>query len=286
MDDPLVALTFWQNQDKQDSNRPGSKKTKRDRAPKRKSNEGNGRSSGSNDRAVSLGSKSKDGSEERTDSNKLTETCPTAGAAGGGESAEGGSRSPSSEDHCFPCLPGLDDSDSEREGRRRRGRDGDKDETVDGDKEETVEAEGMEGVNPVPNTVMGSPVPEPQDFWLMRLFQSNLFDMSIAIGYLFNAKEPDVRAYLCQKLFVSMSVPPLNLVCLSRSGHMTAAHVSKYVHALYPHMNTTITHTHTHTHTRARAHTHTHTHTHTHPHTHTHTHTCTHLLGTHSCTVL
>lgn len=49
-----------------------------------------------------------------------------------------------------------------------------------------------------------SPVPQPQNFWLMRLFQSKLFDMSIAIGYFFKSKEADVQAYLGNKLFVSV----------------------------------------------------------------------------------
>lgn len=40
--------------------------------------------------------------------------------------------------------------------------------------------------------------------WLMRLFQSKLFDMSIAIHYLFNSKEPGVQSYLGSKLFVSV----------------------------------------------------------------------------------
>lgn len=32
--------------------------------------------------------------------------------------------------------------------------------------------------------------------WLLRLFESKLFDMSIAISYLFNSKEPGVQTYL------------------------------------------------------------------------------------------
>ena len=46
-------------------------------------------------------------------------------------------------------------------------------------------------------------LPQPQDCWLMRLFESTLFDMSIAIGYLFNSKEPGVQRYLGNRLFVS-----------------------------------------------------------------------------------
>lgn len=49
-------------------------------------------------------------------------------------------------------------------------------------------------------------LPQPQDCWLMRLFESTLFDMSIAIGYLFNSKEPGVQKYLGNRLFVSVTI--------------------------------------------------------------------------------
>ena len=58
---------------------------------------------------------------------------------------------------------------------------------------------------PSDHTQLSSPVPQPQSFWLMRLFESKLFDMSIAIGYLFKSKEGDVQAYLGNKLFVSFA---------------------------------------------------------------------------------
>lgn len=48
-----------------------------------------------------------------------------------------------------------------------------------------------------------TPPPE-QGSWLLRLFESKLFDMSIAISYLFNSKENGVLAYLGNKLFVSV----------------------------------------------------------------------------------
>lgn len=35
-----------------------------------------------------------------------------------------------------------------------------------------------------------------QTSWLLRLFESKMFDMSIAISYLFNSKEPGVQTYL------------------------------------------------------------------------------------------
>lgn len=47
-------------------------------------------------------------------------------------------------------------------------------------------------------------LPPPKSSWLLRLFESKLFDMSIAIAYLFHSKEPGVLTYLGNKLFVSM----------------------------------------------------------------------------------
>ncbi|XP_044183343.1 phosphatidylinositol 4-kinase beta-like isoform X2 [Acropora millepora] len=44
-------------------------------------------------------------------------------------------------------------------------------------------------------------LPPPKSSWLLRLFESKLFDMSIAIAYLFNSKEPGVLTYLGNKLF-------------------------------------------------------------------------------------
>ncbi|GAB6028268.1 Phosphatidylinositol 4-kinase beta [Chamberlinius hualienensis] len=51
-----------------------------------------------------------------------------------------------------------------------------------------------------------SAVPEsiaapPKESWLLRLFESKLFDMSIAIMYLFNSKEPGVQTYLGNRMF-------------------------------------------------------------------------------------
>lgn len=44
-------------------------------------------------------------------------------------------------------------------------------------------------------------LPPPKSSWLLRLFESKLFDMSIAVAYLFNSKEPGVLTYLGNKLF-------------------------------------------------------------------------------------
>lgn len=96
------------------------------------------------------------------------------------------------------------------------------------------DAEEEEGITPTPSPVSFHSVPEEDSghespseretlapslqqvqvapvvssqSWLMRLFQSKLFDMSIAIHYLFNSKEPGVQNYLGSKLFVSCLSP-------------------------------------------------------------------------------
>ncbi|XP_034941287.1 phosphatidylinositol 4-kinase beta isoform X2 [Chelonus insularis] len=43
--------------------------------------------------------------------------------------------------------------------------------------------------------------PKPSEGCLLRLFESQIFDMSMAISYLFNSKEPGVQSYLVNKLF-------------------------------------------------------------------------------------
>lgn len=37
--------------------------------------------------------------------------------------------------------------------------------------------------------------------WLLRLFESKLFDISMAISYVYNSKEPGVQAYIGNRLF-------------------------------------------------------------------------------------
>lgn len=49
------------------------------------------------------------------------------------------------------------------------------------------------------------PKPPPKESLLLRLFESTLFDMSIAITYLFNSKEPGVQTYLGECPSVSCS---------------------------------------------------------------------------------
>ncbi|XP_034016085.1 phosphatidylinositol 4-kinase beta-like [Thalassophryne amazonica] len=49
-----------------------------------------------------------------------------------------------------------------------------------------------------------SPLPtssSSKQSWLLRLFESKLFDVSMAISYLYNSKEPGVQAYIGNRLF-------------------------------------------------------------------------------------
>ena len=56
-----------------------------------------------------------------------------------------------------------------------------------------------------PSNRTASPPPPPaitdnRQSWLLRLFESRLFDMSIAIQYLFNSKESGVQTYIGESL--------------------------------------------------------------------------------------
>lgn len=57
---------------------------------------------------------------------------------------------------------------------------------------------------PVGDSAVSEALPPPKSSWLLRLFESKLFEMSIAIAYLFKSKEPGVLTYLGNKLFVSI----------------------------------------------------------------------------------
>lgn len=46
-------------------------------------------------------------------------------------------------------------------------------------------------------------LPRSKQSWLLRLFESKLFDMSLAITYLFNSKEQGVQVYIGKFTFLS-----------------------------------------------------------------------------------
>ena len=52
------------------------------------------------------------------------------------------------------------------------------------------------GKPPLPNGKSKHRPGSGKQSWLLRLFESKMFDMSIAISYLFNSKEPGVQTYL------------------------------------------------------------------------------------------
>uniref|UniRef100_A0A3Q2C8Z6 Phosphatidylinositol 4-kinase beta n=1 Tax=Cyprinodon variegatus TaxID=28743 RepID=A0A3Q2C8Z6_CYPVA len=53
-----------------------------------------------------------------------------------------------------------------------------------------------------PAAPSGSPSPSSsKQSWLLRLFESKLFDVSMAISYLYKSKEPGVQAYIGNRLF-------------------------------------------------------------------------------------
>lgn len=71
-------------------------------------------------------------------------------------------------------------------------------------KEEDEEEQGVDA-----RAQQEAPPPEPsapqtstsKQSWLLRLFESKLFDVSMAISYLYKSKEPGVQAYIGNRLF-------------------------------------------------------------------------------------
>lgn len=122
------------------------------------------------------------GSRKESSSNG-TQVC-TAGKSQGNENIDDAG------EDCFPCLPSLPDNQERK------------------DVETSDSSLGTGSVATSQVVEEGMPAnqtSQPKNFWLMRLFQSNLFDMSIAIGYLFNSKDQSVQAYLGSRLFVSLT---------------------------------------------------------------------------------
>lgn len=53
-----------------------------------------------------------------------------------------------------------------------------------------------------------------KESWLLRLFESKLFDMSIAIQYLFNSKEPGVQSYIGSVAMIMAILIIVNLMII------------------------------------------------------------------------
>jgi hypothetical protein len=102
------------------------------------------------------------------------------------------SRASSSSDNCFPCLPSLDmpktsriPPTTERNNEKCK---------ADNDDEKTDK-------NELENSINQSP--QLENYWLLRLFESNLFTMEIALQYLYNETDTEVQIYLGKRLSVS-----------------------------------------------------------------------------------
>ena len=240
MDDPLIGLTIFDSRQKPSSSGPGRPVSSTGGEDKRSRRS---ESVDSNKLQEEKGSKRERSidNETKLDSKKDPSKTKTSGTGsktsskthGGKKANSGGKAKPTKSsdiggdlDKCFPCLPGLDEPSKREEGEASDSHSlscsGESTPTSplpqphnEPSTENHVDSAPTSALaidtsssTPVidSNILMNSPVPQPQNYWLMRLFQSKLFDMSIAIGYLFNSKDSDVQAYLGNKLFVSARV--------------------------------------------------------------------------------
>jgi hypothetical protein len=238
MDDPLIGLTIFDSRQKPSPSGPGRPVSSTSENKRSRRSE----SVDSNKLQEEKGSKRERSvdKETRTDSKNDPSRTKTSGtgsktsskAHGGKKANSGGKGKPTKGsdiggdlDKCFPCLPGIEEPPEKEEGEEMSDGQslscsGESTPTSPLPHNEPTENHvdssygggmGTLAIDTSPSTpivdsniLMNSPVPQPQNYWLMRLFQSKLFDMSIAIGYLFNTKDSDVQAYLGNKLFVSM----------------------------------------------------------------------------------
>lgn len=199
MDDPLFGLTLWQSQE--------AEKNKKIRSQQR----GNKTKSKSKDK-----SKSSQAAVEETDqigdipciadSNRLhDETGLTSNGCvndlDGINERRGSSKSSSSE-NCFPCLTGLELDPKKKLHLKHVQEEEEKDEKWKRESEER--SNSSENIPADIISLSASPLPQLQSSWLLRLFESNLFTMHIAIQYLYKERDKDVQIYLGKKLFVSL----------------------------------------------------------------------------------
>ena len=198
MDDPLLGLTLWQSQE--------AEKNKKIRSQQR----GNKTKSKSKDK-----SKSSRAAVEETDqiedipcipdSNRLhDETGLTPnGCVNDLDERRESSKSSSSSDNCFPCLTGLELDPKKKLNLKHVQEEEEKDEKWKRESEER-RSNSSENIPADITSLSTSPLPQLQSYWLLRLFESNLFTMHIAIQYLYKERDKDVQIYLGKKLFVSL----------------------------------------------------------------------------------
>lgn len=69
------------------------------------------------------------------------------------------------------------------------------------DPPDKIQEEGERGPSSVKSARRRQKNNSAKQSWLLRLFESKLFDISMAISYLYNSKEPGVQAYIGNRLF-------------------------------------------------------------------------------------
>nr|XP_020653791.1 phosphatidylinositol 4-kinase beta isoform X2 [Pogona vitticeps] len=69
------------------------------------------------------------------------------------------------------------------------------------DPPEKIQEEDEQAAHSVKNARRRQKNNSAKQSWLLRLFESKLFDISMAISYLYNSKEPGVQAYIGNRLF-------------------------------------------------------------------------------------
>ena len=179
MDDPFVALSLWQSQENSKSENYFDEDVEK---PDHKSS----------------CTKSHRG-EDRSLDKKSTGNCK--------------SNSPSS-GNCFPCLSGLELDSTQANRRTEKGISPPVNLVSNGIDSRTHDpvAEDMRDCSDI---LGASPLPQLDSFLLLRLFESNLFTMDIALQYLFTEKETTVREYLGKKLFVRIIIIDNNVLLYS-----------------------------------------------------------------------
>lgn len=163
MDDPFVALSLWQSQGNSKSENDGDEDVEK---PDHKSS----------CRKSPRGEESMDRSLDKKSTGNSKSNSPSSG-------------------NCFPCLSGLEVDSTQANRRTEKGisppvnlvSNGIDNRAHQSVAEDTIDCSDILGA---------SPLPQLDSFWLLRLFESNLFTMDIALQYLFTEKESAVREYL------------------------------------------------------------------------------------------
>ncbi|XP_031734799.1 phosphatidylinositol 4-kinase beta-like [Anarrhichthys ocellatus] len=76
-----------------------------------------------------------------------------------------------------------------------------KEEDEEEDEEEGEKRESPPSARPESSSLLLASPSSSKQSWLLRLFESKLFDVSMAISYLYKSKEPGVQAYIGNRLF-------------------------------------------------------------------------------------